>query len=51
MEHESTTLSCFAQELEAMIKVCFEGTTERTGTVIRITLPHGQTFSLACDYA
>ncbi len=42
------TLEEFAREVEAMIRVCFEGKTTAAGTEIRLTLPSGKNFALAC---
>ena len=40
-----------AEELEAMLKVCFEGEVSHSGDEVCIQLPNGQKFSIECRCA
>ena len=40
-----------AEELEAMLKVCFEGEVNNCGDAVCIMLPNGQKFLIECRCA
>lgn len=48
MENGEVALEEVLEELEAMLKVCFEGETENANGQLSLKFPNGQRFMIRC---